>query len=114
MAKKKVTKKAPAKKKAVKKTGVKKAVKGTKATEQKWKASAELKAVTGKSLATRGEHLKAVWAYATKNELKTTKKIKGRCWGAIESDSPLMKVFKQRVVSAPEIMKGLSAHLEKA
>lgn len=85
----------------------------TAATKIKYQASEELQCIGCKKKDTRGNHLKAVWAYADENGLKTTKKVKGRNMGAIECDDALYDVFGKDVVSAPEVMKGLSAHLER-
>lgn len=82
------------------------------AAQKKYEASEELASLTGKRKATRGEFLKRVWAYADDNGLKTQKKYKGRNCAAIELDDELKDVFgRKKVITAPEIMKGLSGHL---
>jgi chromatin remodeling complex protein RSC6 len=86
----------------------------TRAVDKKYVPSAELYCIVKTKKATRGEFLKKIWEYADRNDLKTTKKVKGRNMGAIECDDALYDVFEKDIVSAPEVMKGLSQHLEDA
>lgn len=81
------------------------------ATSKKYETSEELHDLTGKEKITRGEAIKAIWAYAEENDLKTQKKYKGRNMGAIKSDSTLSVIIGKGVVSAPEIMKAIGKHL---
>lgn len=60
---------------------------------------------------TRGDVIKAIWAYAEDEGLKTQKKYKGRNMGAIKTDAELKPIIGGGVKAAPEIMKNIGVHL---
>lgn len=82
------------------------------AVDKKYYPSEELEEFlgSGKKI-TRGQLIKEIWAYATDNDLKTTKKYKNRNMGAIKSDSELAPIIGRGTISAPEIMKNIGVHL---
>jgi chromatin remodeling complex protein RSC6 len=67
--------------------------------------------LTGKRRMTRGEVVKAIWAYAAENDLKTTKKVKGRNTGAIKADEVLSPIIGKGIKGLGDIAKAISDHL---
>lgn len=62
---------------------------------------------------TRGEVIKAIWAYAKENDLNTQVKKKGRNWAAIDPDAELSPILGRRVNTVGDIAKNVSKHLFK-
>lgn len=60
---------------------------------KKFKFSSELKAIGAKSSGSRADAVKAIWAYATKNDLKVAQKVNGRNTGGIKPDDLMSEVF---------------------
>lgn len=82
------------------------------ATSKKHRFSDELRAIGAKSKGTRGEALKAIWAYAEKNGLKESRKVKGRNSGGILPDDLLAEVFgSSKWHGLPQVMKSVSSNL---
>lgn len=82
------------------------------AVKKKYYPSEDLEDLLGSDKAiTRGDALKAIWAYAKEEGLTTQKKYKGRNMGAIKADEMLKPIIGSGVVAAPQIMKNLGDHL---
>jgi chromatin remodeling complex protein RSC6 len=82
------------------------------ATSKKHNFSNELQAIGAKKKGTRGEALKAIWAYAAENDLKESKKVKGRNQGGINPDDALADVFgSTKWHGLPDVMKTVSPNL---
>lgn len=71
-----------------------------------YKASSEMKELTGLSKGKRGDFLKKVWAYANKHGLKEEGK-------GVKADATFAAVFGRGYHKAPQIMKKLGDHLTK-
>jgi len=65
----------------------------SKGPKKKYEFSEELQNIGAKSKGTRADAVKAIWDYAKENDLKQTKKVKGRNMAGIKPDSELSEVF---------------------
>jgi chromatin remodeling complex protein RSC6 len=79
---------------------------------KKYYPSDELEEFLGSgSKVTRAQVVKEVWAYASEEDLKTTKKVKGRNMAAVKADSVLAPIIGKGVRGLGDIAKGISDHL---
>ena len=60
---------------------------------KKYEFSDELVAIGCKRKGTRGDAVKAIWAYAKKYDLKESRKVEGKNSGGIKPDELLTDVF---------------------
>jgi len=79
---------------------------------RKMETSQELFDLTGKKKLSRGEAVQEIWAYATENDLKETKPVKGRNTAGIKPDNALAAVFgSSKWHSMGDIARAISANL---
>ncbi len=79
---------------------------------RKMETSQELFDLTGKDKMSRADAVKAIWAYATENDLKETKPVKGRNTAGISPDAALAAVFgSKKWHSMGDIAKAISNNL---
>ena len=79
---------------------------------KKHEFSDELRAIGCKKKGTRGEAVKAIWAYANENELKETRRVKGKNTGGIKPDKLLSDVFgNKNWQSIGSVAKAVSSNI---